>query len=89
MSEKPGAFRFQPFPVDTVYEFRINGRLSEPILAWFEDMEVKVDETTSPPQTRIYGPMRDQAALYGFVNRIRDLGLVLLSVNLASRKEDS
>jgi hypothetical protein len=41
-----------------------------------------VDESTTPPQTIIKGVIRDQAALYGLISRIRDLGLKLLSVNL-------
>jgi hypothetical protein len=81
MSENFGEFDF-PIPHPTDYQLRIRGRLTQATLAWFEDMDVTVDETTSPPQTVISGPVRDQAALYGYVNRIRDLGLVLLSVNL-------
>jgi len=82
MNEDHREFSFQPFPADTEYELRIRGRLTESTLPWFEDMQVEIDETTSPPQTVISGPMRDQAALYGCVNRIRDLGLVLLSVKI-------
>jgi hypothetical protein len=31
--------------------------------------------------TVLYGPVADQAALHGILNRIRDLGLVLLCVS--------
>jgi hypothetical protein len=84
----PDEFNFHPFPEGRVYELRIKGRLTQPTLAWFEDMNVTIDETTSPPQTVVSGPIRDQAALYGLISRIRDLGLLLLSVNLIEQKEE-
>lgn len=81
MNDISDEFRIQPFPAETVYELRISGRLENSIQTWFEDMTVTVDESSSPVQTIIQGPMRDQAALYGLIGRIRDLGLTLLSVN--------
>jgi hypothetical protein len=45
--------------------------------AWFEGLEVTSDESG---QTRIAGPVVDQAALHGLLAKIRDLGLPLLSV---------
>lgn len=81
MNDIPEEFQFDPFPADTVYELRTGGRLGQSTLAWFEDVTVTVDESTTPVQTIIRGPMRDQAALYGLISRIRDLGLTLLSVN--------
>ena len=62
------------------YVIRVSGRLSPEFALWFEDMTLTVDETTSPPQTIIRGKVRDQSALYGLISRIRDLGLILLSV---------
>ena len=81
MNETPDEFRIETFPAETVYELRISGRLGNSTRTWFEDMTVTVDESSSPVQTIIQGPMRDQAALYGLISRIRDLGLTLLSVN--------
>jgi hypothetical protein len=88
MNENPDEIRIQPFPAETVYELRISGRLGNSTLTWFEDMAVTVDESSSPVQTIIQGPMRDQAALYGLISRIRDLGLTLLSVNRVEKEED-
>jgi hypothetical protein len=88
MNEIPDDFRTKPFPAETVYELRISGRLGHSIKTWFEDMTVTVDESSSPVQTIIQGPMRDQAALYGLISRIRDLGLTLLSVNRVEKEED-
>lgn len=45
--------------------------------AWFEGLEVTSDDAG---QTRIAGPVADQAALHGLLAKIRDLGLPLLSV---------
>jgi hypothetical protein len=81
MNEIPNDFRIEPFPAETVYELRISGRLGNSTRTWFEDLDVTVDESSSPVQTIIQGSMRDQAALYGLISRIRDLGLTLLSVN--------
>ena len=81
MNEIPEEFQFEPFPANTVYELRISGQLGNSTQTWFEDMNVSVDESIFPVQTIIQGPMRDQAALYGLISRIRDLGLTLLSVN--------
>jgi hypothetical protein len=88
MNEVPDDFKVQPFPAETVYELRISGRLGNPTLTWFEDMDVTTDESSTPVQTIIQGPMRDQAALYGMISRIRDLGLTLLSVNRVEKEEN-
>jgi hypothetical protein len=88
MNDIPDDFRVEPFPAETVYELRISGRLGEASLTWFEDMDITVDESSSPIETIIRGPMRDQAALYGLISRIRDLGLILLSVNRVEIEED-
>jgi hypothetical protein len=45
--------------------------------AWFEGLEVTGDDSG---QTRIAGPVADQAALHGLLTKVRDLGLPLLSV---------
>ncbi len=86
MNELPD-FSEQLIEPNMQYEFRVNGRLSQEMCTWFEDMTLTIDETTSPPQTVIQGVIRDQAALYGLISRIRDLGLLLLSVNCVQKKE--
>ena len=64
-----------------VYELCISGLLGPQTACWFEDMALTFDEDTTPPQTILRGYIADQAALYGVISRVRDLGLILLSVN--------
>ncbi len=89
INDNPDDFRIQPFDMPKLYELRVNGRLGRESASWFEDMTLVVDESTSPVQTIIQGPIRDEAALYGLISRIRDLGLILLSVNRIEKEEDS
>ena len=58
------------------YEIRVEGVLDQRWTAWFEDLEIASDHN----QTVISGPVTDQAALHGLLNRVCDLGLVLVSV---------
>jgi hypothetical protein len=69
-----------------VYRICVQGRLSQTGAAWFEGFTLTVDETTSPPQTRLEGPVIDQAALHGLLNRVRDLGLTLITVQRMDEK---
>jgi hypothetical protein len=59
-----------------VYEFKIGGVASDLVRAEFEDVEVRV----GPGSTRLRTGLVDQAALFGLIRRIEDLGLVLLEV---------
>jgi hypothetical protein len=64
----------------TIYEIRIRGRLDEDWAEWFDNMNLT---HTSEGQTILTGPIPDQAALHGILNRIRDLNLELISVTRA------
>jgi hypothetical protein len=59
------------------YEIRLKGRLDTHWTAWFDGLTVshETDGTTV-----ISGPIADQAALHGLLQRVRDLGLPLVSV---------
>lgn len=70
------------------YEFRVRGRLSPQSESWFQGMEIAVDESVKPVQSIIRGYIEDQAALYGLISRIRDLGLTLLSVQRIIEEEE-
>jgi hypothetical protein len=58
------------------YEIRIRGRVSRPVLEAFEGLHSDVE----PVETILHGPVRDQAALHGILDRIQALGLELVEV---------
>ena len=59
------------------YEIRLTGRLDAHWAAWFDGLEVRSEKDGT---TVIHGPIADQAALHGLIQRVRDLGLPLVSV---------
>ena len=59
------------------YEIRLKGHLDTRWAAWFDGMTFAHDGDGT---TRIHGPVVDQAALYGLLGKVRDVGLPLLSV---------
>ena len=59
------------------YELRVKGLLDDHWSAWLGGLAVQRQEDGT---TVLVGPVVDQAALHGVINRIRDLGLPLLSV---------
>ncbi len=73
------------------YQIRVEGRLDEGWTVWFEGLKVAVDasEDDGPTTTTIAGPVLDQAALYGLLSRVRDMGLRLVSVNRIPPNQDS
>ena len=64
-----------------VYQIKIEGHLRAEWAVWFEGLSV----TLQPDGTTLLsGPVVDQAALYGLLKKVRDLGLPLISVNQVS-----
>jgi hypothetical protein len=64
------------------YEVQVSGRLSPEWSAWFGDMTVTVEQRMDGQTcTRLSGTVADQAALFGILTRIRDLGLRLIALN--------
>ncbi|MAS33722.1 MAG: hypothetical protein CL610_06935 [Anaerolineaceae bacterium] len=61
-----------------VYQIRIKGHLSAQWTAWFEGMSITLEDNGD---TLLTGPVVDQAALYGLLRQIRDLGMPLIAVN--------
>jgi hypothetical protein len=59
------------------YQIRLAGRLDAHWATWFDGLTVSQE---SDGTTVISGPVADQAALHGLLQRVRDLGLPLVSV---------
>ena len=59
------------------YAIRVEGHLEPCWSEWFEGMAI-----THPNdcETLLCGPVEDQAALHGLLDRVRDMNLELLSV---------
>lgn len=64
---------------------RIAGQLDLHWSDWFEGLEMRHLPEGS---TEISGPVADQTALYGLLNRARDLGLTLLTVSVETAVPD-
>jgi hypothetical protein len=61
-----------------IYEIRLAGHLGARWAVWFDGLAVSHE---GDGITVIRGPVADQAALHGFLQRVRDLGLPLVSVS--------
>jgi hypothetical protein len=59
------------------YEIRLEGHLEPRWTAWFDGMTLT---PSGDGTTAISGPVADQAALHGLLQRLRDTGLPLVSV---------
>jgi hypothetical protein len=59
------------------YEIRLTGHLDARWTAWFDGLTVIYENDGT---TVISGQIVDQAALHGLLQRVRDLGLPLVSV---------
>ena len=60
-----------------VYEIRIKSHLGSQWTDWFEGLTITLEEDGD---TLLTGPVTDQAALYGLLKKVRDLGMPLVSV---------
>ena len=61
-----------------VYQIRVKGHLGTQWTDWFEGLAITLEEDGD---TLLTGPVIDQAALYGLLKKVRDLGIPLVSVN--------
>jgi len=66
---------------ETTYQIEVEGRISERWAHWFEDLAITVYEgEETPAVTTLIGPVADQAALLGLLQKLYTLGLTLLVV---------
>ena len=84
--KKTDAMNPQSWSQPQVYEIRFKGHLRSFRAQMFEGLEmVQVPDG----ETVLTGPVIDQAALHGILDRLRDLGVPLLSLTRLSMDEDS
>jgi hypothetical protein len=62
---------------EAIYQIKIQGLLDESWSDWLDGLAIV---PLAHGETLLTGPIRDQAALHGLLNKIRDLGLPLLGV---------
>jgi hypothetical protein len=60
------------------FEIKVKGHLDSHWSEWFEGLTMTYDDCGN---TLLSGPVTDQAALHGLLNKIRDMNLALISVN--------
>lgn len=63
------------------YQLSVRGHVNERRLSWFADLTVA---HTADGASLITAPQLDQAALHALLQRIRDLGLELLSLQIVA-----
>jgi len=62
---------------NTVYEIKVEGHLSSVWADWFGNATITLEEEGT---TLLICPVVDQAALFGLLRKVRDLGMPLISV---------
>jgi hypothetical protein len=67
-----------------VYHITVKGHLDSHWSAWFDNMTIS---NQANGEAILSGPLADQAALYGILTKVRDLGLPLLAVALLATDE--
>jgi hypothetical protein len=63
------------------YVIRVKGHLDPCWQEWFDDLSITHEQDGT---TLLSGPIPDQAALYGTLIKVRDLGLTLLSLETST-----
>jgi hypothetical protein len=62
----------------TYYEIRVSNHLSSQWVEWFDGLVIA---NHPDGQATLTGPLCDQAALFGVLEKVRDLNLGLIAVN--------
>lgn len=63
-------------------DIKVKDHLADHWSGWFEGLSLTQCEDGS---TLLSGPVTDQAALLGLLNKVRDLGLTLVSIEFSRR----
>jgi hypothetical protein len=67
------------------YDIVVRGRLSNRCEYAFDGVTLE----PRPGETRLHADLADQAQLYGLLNRLRDFGIELISVNVVPERQDA
>ena len=59
------------------YRVVVRGRLGEHLASGFDSLEIEA----RPAESSLTGTFADQSALHGLLDRLRDLGIPIISVN--------
>lgn len=60
------------------YQIRVEGHLDHQWTDWFDGFTIKLEDNG---EMLLTGPVVDQAALFGLLKKVRDLGMSLVSIN--------
>ncbi len=66
-----------------VYEIHVKGHLDNSWSEWLDGLEVKLSENG---ETVIFGPIVDQSALIGVLNKLARMSLSIISLNEVNTK---
>ena len=64
------------------YEIRIRGHLGRQWTDWFAGLAITLEDNGD---TLLAGSVVDQAALHGLLRKVRDMGMMLVSVSPVER----
>ena len=67
------------------YDIVVRGRLSDRYACAFDGVTLEPRNG----ETRLHADIADQSQLYGLLNRLRDFGIELVSVNVIAEKVDA
>ena len=66
---------------DPLYQIKVQGKLNEQLSDWLSGLDICHNQVSAEVQfSTLTGPVADQAALRGILNKLWDLNLTLLAV---------
>jgi hypothetical protein len=73
----------------SIYRIRVGGKVKGSWSEWFNGMTIEFEmEDIENPVSTLTGYLTDQSALHGVLNKIRNLGLKLLSVEQINTEQN-
>lgn len=73
--------RYDSNNMQRIAEIKVQGQLDKNWTNFFDGMEIDYNDGN----TVFYGDFKDQSFVHGILNRIRDLNLKLISVNIIEK----